>query len=173
MVETEVAMDPDPDITVFISDPEWIRIHILQWNGVRIRSESDYSVSNFQQYPCDSNFPNSKCLFLWNLRFRNRIFRSTCFSNRPFVRLLLVLFLACLTTYCWGLSNICLSLHSHITHCDGLEQWFLTRDARNVPRECGIDKHCWLAGAYLGKSIVPCPPSLFFSLGLSVNKKKN
>ena len=30
MVETEVAMDPDPDITVFISDPEWIRIHILQ-----------------------------------------------------------------------------------------------------------------------------------------------
>ena len=45
-------------------------------------SGSGYSDFNFQKYPCDSNFPNSKCLFLRKFRCCNRFFRSTCFGDR-------------------------------------------------------------------------------------------
>ena len=69
---------PDPDITVFS------RIRIASGSTCYNKTGSgfDYSDFNFQKYPCDSNFPNSKCLFLRKVRCCNRFFRSTCFGDR-------------------------------------------------------------------------------------------
>ena len=72
----EVATDPD--ITVFSR----IRIGSGSTCYNKTRSGSDYSDLNFQKYPCDSNFPNSKCLFLRKFRCCNRFFRSTCFGDQ-------------------------------------------------------------------------------------------